>query len=99
MKYLENDDYEFIPDDKNNDNWQVRFLSGDYLETVIQYGTIRMQDGEQMSFDFNLVSSPIEDLDVDNTEFQIHAGDILISIIEDAIENQATDIRLNEVKS
>jgi len=98
MQYLENKDYEFIPDDKNDDGWQVRFLSGDYLETVIQFGTIRMEDGEQMSFNFNLVSSPIEDLEVENTEFQKHAGDVLISIIEDAIENKATDIRLNEVE-
>jgi hypothetical protein len=96
MQYIENKDYEFIPG--NNDDWQIRFLTGDFIESVIQYGTIRMEDGEQMTFDFHVETSPDKTLNSENEELQKHAGDVLISIIEDAIENKATDLHINEVK-
>ena len=96
MQYIENKDYEFIPGD--NDDWKIRFLTGDFIESVIQYGTIRMEDGEQMTFDFHVETSPDEELNSENKELQNHAGDILISIIEDAIENKASDLHINEVK-
>lgn len=96
MQYIENKDYEFIPGDK--DDWQIRFLTGDFIESVIQYGTIRMEDGEQMTFDFHVETSPDKTLNSENEELQKHAGDILISIIEDAIENKASDLHINEVK-
>jgi|TARA_B110000259_G_scaffold148743_1_gene167832 hypothetical protein len=96
MQYIENKDYEFIPSDK--DDWQIRFLSGDFIESVIKFGTIRMAHGDQMTFDFHVETSPDETLSAENEELQKHAGDILISIIEDAIENKATDLQIKEVK-
>ena len=96
MQYIENKDYEFIPGDK--DDWQIRFLSGDFIESVIKFGTIRMEDGEQMTFDFNVETSPEPTLSSENEELQKHAGDVLISIIEDAIENKASDLQIKEVK-
>lgn len=96
MQYIENKDYEFIPG--SNDDWKIRFLSGDFIESVIKFGTIRMADGDQMTFDFHIETSPDETLSTENEELQKHAGDILISIIEDAIENKASDLQINEVK-
>ena len=96
MQYIENKDYEFIPG--SNDDWKIRFLSGDFIESVIKFGTIRMADGDQMTFDFHVETSPDETLSAENEELQKHAGDILISIIEDAIENKASDLQINEVK-
>ena len=40
MQYIENKDYEFIPG--SHDDWKIRFLSGDFIESVIKFGTIRM---------------------------------------------------------
>ena len=96
MQYIENKDYEFIPG--SHDDWKIRFLSGDFIESVIKFGTIRMADGEQMTFDFHVETSPDETLSAENEELQKHAGDILISIIEDAIENKASDLQIKEVK-
>lgn len=96
MQYIENKDYEFIPDDQENDDWQIRFLSGNFIESVIKYGTIRIIEGEQMSFGFDIISSPDDTLTSDNEDLQNHAGDILISIIEDAIENKASDLHIKE---
>ena len=38
----ENKDYELIPDE--GDSWQVRILTGDFIETVVQFNTISFND-------------------------------------------------------
>ena len=43
MKYKENIDYELIPSSTDDDHWNVRFLTGDYVETVIAYGKISLE--------------------------------------------------------
>lgn len=91
MKTLvENEDYELIPgtSDDNIDEWNVRFLSGDFVESVIRYGKVTINGEEEemtMSFDFDVVSSPIPDLSENVVELQEFAGDVLISIIENSI--------------
>ena len=91
MKLIENQDYELTPSD--NDGWNVRILSGEYVETVFQFGKITVnEDAESLTFDFELISSPIEDLNpYENSEFQTHTGKILSSILEDAVENSMAD--------
>ena len=41
-----------------------------------------------MTFNFELLSSPIEDLSEKNIPLQNHVGDILLSVLEDAIKNK-----------
>ena len=91
----ENVDYELIPsDDPEDDAWSVRILKGDFVETVFQYGAIKLNgedlddDSTQMTFNFELKSSPIYDLSENNVELQKHVGDILLSVLEDAIQNK-----------
>lgn len=96
MEYIENQNFEFVPGE--NDDWQIRFLTGNYIETIIQYGTIRINEGEQMAFDFEIVSSPDNDLTTDDEELQNHASDVLVAIIEDAIKNRPDTLKTKEVK-
>jgi len=88
-------DYELTPDDKD-DVWNIRIMTGEFIETVFQFGAVSVtEDGENMSYSLTLVSSPDEDLTVDNTEFQDYCGKILISLLEDSItrlENEETTI-------
>lgn len=91
----ENKDYQLVPAD--GDLWRVRFLTGDYPETVIEYGKITIKgenengelDEEQsyMTFDFNLINSPDENVTEDTIELQQQAADTLLAIIESAIMN------------
>jgi len=81
MKMHENVDYELVPTE--NEFWQIRILSGDFVETVIQYTTLKVVD-DHLKFNFDLISSPVADLDKENGDLQSVAKDILFSLLEDA---------------
>lgn len=75
----ENVDYELIPGD--NDHWHIRIKTGEYIETVMSFGSIRVKDDEMINFDFYLHSSPDPELTENDLAFQKYAGKILESII------------------
>ena len=77
----ENTDYEIIPDVNDDKSWNVRILTGAFTETVIKYGVVKFND-EDMTFNFDIVSSPDNDLTTDNVDLQKHAGNMLEQIIE-----------------
>lgn len=78
-------DYELIPVEyvDNEAAWDVRILRGQFTETVIRYGTIKV-DGEKdyLSFDFRVVESPESGLSSDHVPLQEFAGDVLFDILE-----------------
>ena len=81
--------YELIPSDEHEQAWNVRILEGDFVETVLQYGAIsfnKVREGE-MKFNFSIVSTPDQDLEVSNLDLQEEAGDILQSVIAQAISD------------
>ena len=81
--------YELIPSDEHEQAWNVRILEGDFVETVLQYGAIsfnKVREGE-MNFNFSIVSTPDQDLEVSNLDLQEEAGDILQSVIAQAISD------------
>ncbi len=78
-------DYELIPVEyvDNEAAWDVRILRGSFTETVIRYGTIRVDgDKDHLSFDFRVVESPESGLSSDDVPLQEYAGDILFDILE-----------------
>ena len=81
--------YELIPSDEHEQAWNVRILEGDFVETVLQYGAIsfnKVREGE-MNFNFSIVSTPDQDLEVSNLDLQEEAGNILQSVIAQAISD------------
>jgi hypothetical protein len=91
--FVENKDYELIPAD--NDFWQVRFLTGDFVETVIQYGSIRLdgknvekEDDVKITFSFDIVSTPDDTLTTDDIDLQIHCGNVLSEILKNAFDKK-----------
>ena len=82
----ENVDYELIPSSDKNDFWNIRILTGEFVETVINFGAIKVaEDGEHLNFDFSVHYSPVGD-SADNVDLQSTAGAILLSIIENSIK-------------
>jgi len=77
----ENTDYEIIPDMNDDKSWNVRILTGAFTETVIKYGVVKFND-EDMTFNFDIISSPDNDLTTDNVDLQKYAGNMLEKIIE-----------------
>ena len=57
---IENDHYELVPSKESDDAWNIRFLKGDYVESVVSIGTIKVGeeipggDDHQLTFDFNV---------------------------------------------
>ena len=83
----ESKDYELIPLEDDTESWGVRILTGEFSETVIKYGNVGFEgegDDMVMKFNFDIISTPDEDLEVEtNTEVQELARDILITIFEE----------------
>jgi hypothetical protein len=78
--FEENVQYELIPGD--NDHWHIRIKEGEFIESVISFGKISMEeDSPIVSFDLTLHTSPDEDLYSDNIDLQKYAGKILESVI------------------
>ena len=93
----ENVDYELVPVDgvMNDQAWDVRILTTEYAETVIRFGNVAV-DGKAdvLTFNFMVIDSPIADLNSDeDVDLQKVSGDILISIIENSIEQKSLVIK------
>jgi hypothetical protein len=81
----ENKDYELIPG--NDEHWHIRIKNGEYIESVISFGSIKVnEESLEMNFDFTLHYSPDDDLSVDNVDLQKHAGKILESVLMNNLE-------------
>ena len=101
----ENVDYELVPSENHDDQaWNVRLLNGDYVETIIQYGAIKLigenqeeEDAAEMSFNFDIVSSPDPDLSTKNVDLQNYVGEVLLDIIEQAILNGDIQTKASDV--
>ena len=93
IHYVEGTDYSIVPVESNEAGWDVRVMTGEYVETVLRFGNIRI-DGQsadaQMRFDFVVRYSPIEGLNSeDDEELQRYAGDILLSVISQGMKDNA----------
>ena len=80
----ENIDYELIPVE-DDDHWQIRIKSGDYIETMFSFGKLKVVDEEYMQFSYDLIYSPIEGLEEEDLGLQEVVKQILVSVMESAI--------------
>ena len=84
----ENIDYHLTPGEE--DIWNIRLLTGDYVETVFSFGALKVsEDGESLNFNYEIVSTPNEELQQDNPDFAKTVENVLISILETITENEA----------
>ena len=87
-KLSEGVDYELIPstESANDQAWWIRFLSGPFVETVVQFGNVRVNGKqEQIHFNFTVVESPIDGLSPDDVDFQNYVGSVLHDVLDNAI--------------
>ena len=83
----ENEDYQLTPGE--NDLWNIRLLTGDFVETVFNFGAIKVsEDGESLNYNYTIVSSPDEDLDVNNEEFRDAVEQVLLNILESSLQRE-----------
>ena len=88
----ENKDYELTPSD-TDDAWHVRILTGDYVETVVKFGSISFNEvADHLSFNFTIVSSP-DIITEDDKNLQEYCARILEDIIEKGIEDGSVGMK------
>jgi len=88
QKVSEDIDYQLTPaeDVDNEQSWDVRILRGDFTETVIRFGNIAFDENDDcLKFSFVIISTPDETLTEEREDLQQFAGDVLESILENAI--------------
>ncbi len=79
---IENQDYQLIPLEDNSDAWGIRITSGEFIETVIVFGAVGIdEDTDNFTFNFEVYSSPDPDLTPENTDLQEVCAELLHSII------------------
>jgi len=90
----QNKDYELVPADE--DQWHVRILTGEFTETVFQFGSITIDEdyedsneGGLMRYNFDIISTPDPMIASDNIDenmpLQETVANILVSIMEDIV--------------
>ena len=85
-------DYELTPCDQveKDQAWDIRVLRGEFVESVLRFGNISFnEENDCLNFNFLVISSPNSSATEENEALQIFAGDILQSVLEDAIANDA----------
>lgn len=77
----ENKDYELVPCIVD-DRWNVRILTGDFVETVIQFGILapNMKTGT-INWSMHIIETPDDNTSRDDPIFQEVCGDILSDIM------------------
>jgi hypothetical protein len=85
---IENQDYRLLPAE-NSDYWNIRIISGPFLDTVYNYTTLKItDDGEHLAYSCNIIESPDTDLTTDDPLFRQVTGEILTAIMDAAIEEE-----------
>jgi len=87
--------HELLSHDKSmyDDHWSIRILEGEYTGVVYQYDTVSMETRENNDDDVYLTFNTItlensDNLDLTLKSFEDTVGDILVSIIEEHLEQQ-----------
>ena len=90
MNLVENENYQFIPVNRDNkESWDIRILDGDFVETVFYFDKLQVaEDGEHLKFNFEIVSTPNPDLTTENVDLQQYVGMVLYNILENSATNQ-----------
>ena len=80
----QNEDFELIPGE--DEWWNVRFLKGPFVETVVRMGNLVVdEEADNVKYDFHLISSPDNDLSEETESLQLAVGDVLSSLMGDAL--------------
>ena len=81
QNWIENKNFVLVPEEDQN-FWKVRILTGDFIETVFQYGTVKFdQNNHTVSFTYEVVYTPDPSFDLQTAEFKKVASDILHSLL------------------
>lgn len=93
--YKNGKEYDIIPgEDANSATWDIRILEGMYTETVIRYNNIMISEETDpetgdgfLKFDYNIISSPQDDLTEDDPGLVEVVQNVMESILHMTVEH------------
>ena len=97
------EDVDFVIEEETNPGegemeFNVRLISGDFIETLIGFKNLRMIDDPedkeefQLAFDFAIKSTPDPELTEKNSGLQKVAGDVLYTLFQEAEKVKAKEL-------
>ena len=97
------EDVDFVLEEETNPGegemeFNVRLITGDFIETLIGFKNLRMIDDPedeeevQLAFDFAIKSSPDPELTEKNSGLQKVAGDVLFTLFQEAEKVKAKEL-------
>ena len=97
------EDVDFVIEEEPNPGegemeFNVRLMTGDFVETLIGFKNLRMIDDPedeeefQLAFDFAIKSTPDPELTEKNSGLQKVAGDVLFTLFQEAEKVKAKDL-------
>ena len=90
----ENEDYSLVPVEEHEDAWGVRFLTGPFPETTVIFGAIGFNKvKDNLTFNFDIYSTPDSELTSENAELQQHCAKVLEAIIVAGVEDGTVELK------
>ena len=97
------EDVDFVIEEETNPGegemeFNVRLMTGDFVETLIGFKNLRMiddpedEDEFQLAFDFAIKSTPDPELTEKNNGLQKAAGDVLFTLFQEAEKVKAKEL-------
>ena len=96
MELIEGQDYCFIYPKDEKDTVQIKFLTGDYKDTIIKYGKVKFEErsGEvHLLFAYDVIESSVmkpKKLEKDET-FKNYLGDMLVYLMSSNMDQDIID--------
>ncbi len=84
QKVCEN--YEVLPEVNDDGFYKIKILSGEFSGCLFNFGRVEFPDENEpvLSFDYNL----LEGVAADKEKFETTIGDILVQLLQKALDNQ-----------
>jgi hypothetical protein len=94
--YKEGVDFNYIIPQSENTTVGIKLLTGDYSETVYQYGKVKFEEEKDgaiyLRFVYNVTETPLNKEELEKSpEFKNHIGDVLVSIMSQNIDKGIID--------
>lgn len=101
MDNVLNLDFRYVMPEDTESRVYVEITTGEYSRTIFKYGDVKLDnkpdDSVSLSFIFEIIETPLDKKVLEkDPAFRNKLGDILVSILEMKLNNEAGDINNDE---
>lgn len=95
-QFKEGVDFNYVIPETENTTVGIKILSGEFLNTVYQYGKVKLQEENDgaiyLQFIYNVLETPLNKEELEkNSDFKNYIGDILVNIMSANLDKGLID--------